>query len=276
MVTRFWSSNDFDSVLYSPNQRNISTLTLLVRVHLNPFNPGTPGKNEENFFHRDLGGGPGGTNYVFQRWGAAEFATYQAAYKREVEYFLNWPLMGLWLLPASLGDAAGDTELREFMHAQPISQRFGAVVRCALSCTIVNSAAQSHVSYDVLRLKDGQPAFRAYNMTRFNRRDGGMITNKSIQAWPPPRDPKHSTVAHELGHSLGLKHINRNDPRCVNGNERICYGRPGTAQRRNLMGGGNDITSANAGPWARAIYQHTSRLVWEATDQMPKEMHFLR
>jgi hypothetical protein len=149
-------------------------------------------------------------------------------------------------------------------------------VQCGLTALIVDNRAQSHVVFDVLRLKDGQPFFRAYDIRRFNRQDNGMLTNRSLQPWPPPRPEPHSTVAHELGHSLNLHHSNRHGAGCVGGNERICYGAPGTPQRRNLMGAGNEVTTANAHPWLRAIFHHSQSLVWDTTDQLPKEMHFLR
>jgi hypothetical protein len=277
MVRRFWSSNDFDSVLYHPSFRNISALTLLVRVHLNAFNPSQPGKKEEQFFRRDSANPNTGKMFTFLRWQPKEWEDYKAGYKREVEYYLNWPIMGLWLRPDSLGREESHAELREFKSDHPLSPRFGAVVQCGVSITLVDKPEQSHVSYDVLRLKDGQPKFRAYDINDFNARDTGMITNQSLQSWPPPSGTlPHSTVAHEFGHSLNLDHSNINDPRCVQGGERICYGAPGSPQSRNLMGRGWEITKANALPWLRAIYRHSRELLWYATDQLPMETHMLR
>lgn len=104
-----------------------------------------------------------------------------------------------------------------------------------------------------------------------------MLVNRDVQKWPPPGPGKEpqSTVAHELAHTLGQLHSNESDPRCRHNNS-ICYGAPGTKQRRNLMGAGNVIDVTNAEPWLNSIWSHTPHLVWSATDQQPMETHFLR
>ena len=271
MVKRVNFHVDYDSHLDIPSERNISGLSILLRVHLNPFNPAA-GTTEGSIREDNI-------LYKFQHWKPAEFQTFQNLFKRDAEFYLNWPNMGLWLMPSPLErlpDAAA--EMQALKHARPLSPRFGPVVQCGLTVILVDTAAKSHVSFDVLRLKDGEPDFRSYVTNRANRRDQGMLTHRDVnygQASGPNGTPQN-VVAHEIGHVLNLDHINRKHPRCVRGNEDICYGARGTAQRRNWQGEGNLVTTANAMPWLRAIYRHTSSLVWVATDQMPKEMHFLR
>ncbi len=276
MVRRYVSQKDYDAVWFLPNQRNISTLTLLVSVHLNPVNPANPHAKEGQFVAPNFSNpGTPGPTYIYQRWGAAEWENFKTGYKREIESFLNWPRMGLWLQPSSLGIPESAEELKEFTNPRPISPRFRPFVQCALTVTLVPTKQQSHVSYDVLRLRDDQPFFRAYDSVHNYARDGGALTNRSLQPWPPQTShEKHSTIAHELGHSLNLDHINSGDVRCVLGSEDICYGRRGTPKRRNLMGAGNEITKDNAMPWLRAMYWLTTALIWDATDQMPREMYF--
>jgi hypothetical protein len=213
--------------------------------------------------------------YTIQRWNPAEWASFKLGYKREVENFLNWPTMGLWLLPGSIGHTEYDEEIREFINPRPISPRFRPTVQCGISVTIVPARNQSHVTYGVLRLKDSQPDFREYDSNAYNERDGGMLTNRALMHWPPKRaHAPQSAVSHELGHALNLDHINNNDPCCVTGWEHICYGRPGTPQRKDLMGGGNNVSTADAIPWLRAINWMTSWTAWSPTVQEPREMWF--
>ena len=73
MVRRFMSGNDFDAVLSLPDQRNISSLTLLVRVYLQQFNPdhdATEGTfNDPNGHNR-------GT-FRIQQWNPAEWENFK-------------------------------------------------------------------------------------------------------------------------------------------------------------------------------------------------------
>ena len=270
MISRFTSSKDFDSVLHSANPRNISHLTILLRVHLHAHNPASEEATEGNV--RDSG-----IRYRYQRWKPAEWATYQREFKRDVELYLNWPSMGLWLLPTRL-DRRDDAvaEYDALFNDKPISKRFNPTVQCGISVTLVNSVKESHVAFDVLRLRDDQPDFGSYTEYHARARDFGVLTHRDIDLWAPRKKGIHqNVVSHEVGHALGLDHSNIKHPRCRNGNERICYGRKGTPQYRNWMGHGDEVTAANAMPWLSAIYRHSRSLIWDATDQMPKEMHFL-
>ena len=118
MVRRFMSGNDFDAVLSLPDQRNISSLTLLVRVYLQQFNP-DHGAREGTF--NDPNGHNRGT-FRIQQWNPAEWENFKVGYKREVETFLNWPRMGLWLQPTSIWWCADSKrELQEFLNPNPLS-----------------------------------------------------------------------------------------------------------------------------------------------------------
>jgi hypothetical protein len=63
---------------------------------------------------------------------------------------------------------------------------------------------------------------------------------------------KNLTLAHEVGHILGLDH-----PVC-SGIESKCYGDGGEAwQIRNVMGAGSEVNRTNATPWLERIAHHT-------------------
>jgi len=271
MISRYFNDVDFDAVLYHPNQRNISELQILLRVHLNPRAPANPSANEDSLLRH-------GKRYKFRRWPAGEWSIFQAQFKRNVEDYFNWPTMGLWLLPTPMESLPDwQTELAEFKHPHPISDRFRPIVQCGLSVTLVPSKAQSHVSFDVLRLVDNASDFRSFVRMKHNQQETGMLTHQDISMQAPsPNRKQQSVVSHEVGHALGLHHSNYKDPRCArNGNLDICYGRRGSPERRNLMGAGNEITIADALPWVRAVLRLTPSLNWYPTDQLPREMHFL-
>ena len=71
-------------------------------------------------------------------------------------------------------------------------------------------------------------------------RDIGTPTNQDIETWNESSS-QQSTIAHELGHVLNLDHINIRGKGCETGNEKICYGKPGTWMNRNVMGDGAEV-----------------------------------
>lgn len=163
-----------DSLLNYPNQRNISVLELIVKVHLNPFNPGMAGAKEEQFKRHDDAPGDG-KMYTFQTWNPGEWNNFKAGFKREVEFYLNWPLIGLWFRPKPakrrFPSAEAAVELQEFIHSRPLSLRFGAVVQCGLTVNLVDSENSAHAIFDVMRLRDDQPFFRSYAYDPFFGKD---------------------------------------------------------------------------------------------------------
>jgi hypothetical protein len=87
------------------------------------------------------------------------------------------------------------------------------------------------------------------------------------------------TVAHDVGHALGLEHVKQYVPQCgfavwqpgyTADNDSYCSDGPAA---RNIMGVGDDIDTVHALPWQKAILEHldranrTSATDWTATTQ---------
>lgn len=79
--------------------------------------------------------------------------------------------------------------------------------------------------------------------------------------------PGQVVAAHELGHYFGLQH-----PICNTDNPR-CYGAPGSAEDRSIMGTGMEVTAAHAKPWRDTMKEIEQRLRYERRlDQPPREV----
>jgi hypothetical protein len=72
----------------------------------------------------------------------------------------------------------------------------------------------------------------------------------------PPHTYQRTTVEHEFGHMLGLDHI------ACSTNDTACYGTT-DAERRNIMGYGDEVSTANATPFLDAMRTITG-LAWDA------------
>jgi hypothetical protein len=86
---------------------------------------------------------------------------------------------------------------------------------------------------------------------------------------------RNLTIAHEIGHLIGLQHsgIVRREEACLaeirrsgpaGGNHDLCYGST-LESRRDIMGSGESLSWYDALPWRTAIEQHTgvNKHLWE-------------
>jgi hypothetical protein len=263
MIRRTFFDADYDSQLGYPDQENKSPFKIVVKVFLKQFNP-----NEGHTYDRVADDSDGRRIVKFQKWTDAEWKFVTTTFKKEIEKYLNWPRMKLWLLPTThRKDRMSQIQLLYFRHRHPVVKDAIPAVQCGLTVQLVQSEKGAHVWWDVIRVKDGEKPFRSADINDRHARDRGMLTNQDIERWArrPSDGVPQSTVTHEIGHVLNLDHINQKARACKNGDEDICYGERGTQMRKDWMGGGNQASDKDAGPWLERIPLHARNLNWQVT-----------
>ena len=254
-VTRYFKDIDYDSELGYPNQFNWTEFKLVLKVYMNRIQP--PGDKTVKTSDGD--------KVKIQPWTDAEWKTFKDDVKADAEKYLNRPYNRLGLFPHSKPqNKFSKIQYLYFLHKNP-QKELPAFVFCGVEIRIVFEQTDAHVRFQVYRQKDGGPDFRSFDEPKPGK-DYGELTNRDVDrgATRPADGLPQNGVTHELGHVLGLDHSNINDPKCVNGNERICYGKPGTPEYSNWMGNGNAVTTANAAPWLTRIGKHADGLDWSA------------
>jgi hypothetical protein len=191
-------------------------------------------------------------------------------------------------------------------------------IYCHLFVSIVGSAAGSHRTIDLVNL-DVPAAARQLGKGAgqldsgdFRSHEGlydSLDTKKSKMPFTDgtgaARRVNHSTIAHEIGHALGLPHIgvthgagncrlailydaflpsavtsHASFPALFQGgsNSHVCYGHSGPASLgSNIMGYGMEFDASNAQPWLDRIALHTRTKAadWKVSVQKRLQPKFL-
>jgi hypothetical protein len=112
---------------------------------------------------------------------------------------------------------------------------------------------QAHFVIDVVRLHPTVTWFGSHS-TLYDSRDTRWVQKNTDSAGKPIMQRAH---VHEIGHLLGLGHVDEGKPHCPKAgdtNAAVCYG-VADADMKNVMGGGMALTTAEAKPWRDAIVQ---------------------
>ncbi len=246
----------FDSELSNPRiQDNESTLTLVIKLHLRQMNPtGTAATGTL----RDSG-----QNYAIQRWDADSWSSFTGRVTRMVDGV--WDAKQFLTPPATLPA----TILREMTYPGPLGSGKAPYVTCNLDTRLQNSARGSHASLRCYRLDASETkTFRSF-IQPSSGRDGGILVDRDVYYeiyFDADGLRFFNTIAHEIGHVLGLNHPGGNS------NTAAAYGRPGTPEYREVMGFGSNITPRQAAPWKARIKMHTDyRHEWNVTAVRPNQ-----
>jgi hypothetical protein len=260
------------------------TLTLVIKLHMNQVSPVSVnlpvvGRVTLPFADAD------GTLFAIKTWSAGDFSSFRTSFLRHCYHWND----KFWLTPP-----AGFTGLDYKLGGRTVRPN----VYCHLFVSVVGSAVGSHRTIDVVNL-DRRAAARQLGK-RQSRLDAsdfrsheGLYDTLDTKPVPIPFDDdtgrthrlNRSTIAHEIGHALGLPHIGvtKSTPHCGiavladsllpssitsspsfpalyqgASNSHACYGQSGPASvGANVMGYGLGFDASNAQPWLDRIALHT-------------------
>ncbi|SEO45115.1 hypothetical protein SAMN02990966_01920 [Rhodospirillales bacterium URHD0017] len=133
-----------------------------------------------------------------------------------------------------------------------------ARITCGLALTLVDTAAQAHQRYFIIKPRETN--FRPFANAQ---RRVGLFTHRDLamrrQIWLTPIDGAvhnvlfmQSPVLHEFGHTLGLGHIGGH------GSGEWAYG-ASLAEQQDIMGLGNRLSAGAARPWIAQLSHHVIR-----------------
>ena len=237
----FVKSDKFDSRILPPNAGDPDPLfefRIELRVNLRRLNP-TNGKAVGHALDANGNASP------IIRWDDASWLHFKIRYLKNVVQV--WDKAFLLIAPKSYDGFTWPAQGKR------------RDLLCRMSLHLRDDPSLAHVSIPVVRLQFPTP--------HLFRVDAHDYSSDMSEPWARSIDSTQYTQnlpAHEVGHLLGLDHINGKDPLCETGGQDICYG-SNLTERLNIMGTGSHLSLIDARPWLRRIHTHappTHRRDW--------------
>ncbi len=257
----------FDSYLgKSSHYTQNHALKLFLRIYLKPVNGKITAADTKK---RD---------FPVKDWSASEWSNFTAQFIKQSNLWNN----RFWLVPPK------DFKLMDAKNGGPSIR---PNVMCQLITELTSSPSNAHRTVEVVNLDvDALRKQRGRNPTSGTfRSNARLLDSLDIQArntsYEDDRGVEHTiknyyTIAHEVGHAIGLKHVGvlKARPQCTfaialksagiknvsshldrGSNAEVCYGEfdtPGLAE--NIMGLGTKFEEINAQPWVERVVMHTN------------------
>jgi hypothetical protein len=257
----------FDSYLgKSSHPTQNHALIFLLRIYLNPVSKQTTAKDS-----------PGRT-FPVKEWTPDEWSKFKSQFVLQSHMWNN----RFWLIPP---------KTFSLMDVQNGGRKVRPNIVCRLITEIVGSPSTAHKVIQVVNLDtDAIKKQTGKNPTgaTFRSNDGlydSLDVQKRNNSYTDDRGVEHTiknyyTVAHEIGHAIGLPHVGvlKSRPQCMfaialanNGvknvsshlsrgsNSKVCYGKfDNVGLAENIMGLGTKFEEFNAKPWVERVVKHTN------------------
>jgi hypothetical protein len=204
------------------------------------------------------------------RWDAASWQAWKANFAASAQDYWNGRF---WLI-----NNMAETRCDRFgLMFNARGRSYAANIYCRMRIRYAdgrNAGDNHHI--DVVRLAPGESFFGSHS-TLYDSRDTMRVRKADDSRGRPIMQRAH---VHEVGHLLGLDHVDVGQPHCPVGgdtNRQACYGHD-DASLNAVMGSGMTLTPECALPWRNAIISITGfGASTNSTDWAPRtERHYPR